>query len=130
MRHFYCRLRSLHPPNPLPPPLQDLEQVTSPGLNVVKHELRELLVQVYLLFCWRWRDGLKTMNRHSHDKDDEDSEKERSRTSWEDKLEDEMKRWHLKMFSLFFICIFHLSVCVCVAKEIVKDISSISGFSN
>lgn len=31
--------------------LQDLEQVTSPGLNVVKHELRELLVQVYLLFA-------------------------------------------------------------------------------
>lgn len=73
------------------------------------------------------RDGLKTMNRHRHDKDDED---EMSRTSWEDKLEDEMKRCHLKMFSLFFICIFHLSVCVCVAKEIVKDISSISGFSN
>lgn len=76
-------------------------------------------------------DGLKTMNRHRHDKDDEDSEEERSKTSWEDKLEDEMKRCHLKMFSLFFYLHFPpVCVCVCVAKEIVKDISSISGFSN
>lgn len=51
MRHFYCTLRSHRLRPPPPAPLLDLEQVTSPGLNVVKHELRELLVQVYLLFA-------------------------------------------------------------------------------
>lgn len=62
------------------------------------------------------RDGLKTMNRHRHDKDAEDSEEESSKTSWEDKLEDEMKRCHLKMFSLFFYLHFP-PVCVCVCSQ-------------